>query len=285
MRLGYLGPEGTFSEEALLATAPPDADAVGFPTIHDVTVAVAAGDVQRGLVPIENSLAGSVTATLDALTQDGSPLSIVGETVLAIEQCLIVAPGTQRAAIEAVVSHPQALEQCADYLRRELPGIEQHAISSTAEAARIVMTRDEPWAAIGPRRAAKLAGAEVLDAPIQDDAGNETRFVWLSTDASATPFGDTGGAYKTSIMFAGEGDETPGWLVRCLTELSSRAVNLTKIESRPRRGRLGHYIFLVDLDGRASDAMIADAIAGLEHHCQELRVLGTYPAALVRPVD
>ncbi len=86
-------------------------------------------------------------------------------------------------------------------------------------------------------------------------------------------------------MFAGEGDETPGWLVRCLTELSSRAVNLTKIESRPRRGRLGHYIFLADLDGRASDPTIADAITGLEHHCQELRVLGTYPAALVRPVD
>src|SRR5215471_17098042 len=116
MRLGYLGPEGTFSEEALLATAPAGAEAVGFPTIHDVTVAVASGEVQRGLVPIENSLAGSVTATLDALTQDGSRLSIVGETVLAIEQCLIVAPGTDRAQIEAIVSHPQALEQCAEYL-------------------------------------------------------------------------------------------------------------------------------------------------------------------------
>jgi len=284
MRLGYLGPEGTFSHEALLATAPADADAVGLPTIHDVTVAVADGKVQRGIVPIENSLAGSVTATLDALTQDGSPLTIVDEVVLAIEQCLIARPGVHRDAIEAVVSHPQALEQCAEYLRRELPGAEQHAVGSTAEAARIVMSRAEPWAAIGPRRAAEIAGAAVLDAPIQDDTGNETRFVWLSTDADATPFGPSGGAHKTSIMFAGEGDETPGWLVRCLTELSSRAVNLTKIESRPRRGRLGHYIFLADLDGRASDPTITEAIEGLRRHCQELRVLGSYPAALVRSV-
>jgi prephenate dehydratase len=285
MRLGYLGPQGTFSHEALLSTAPAGADAVALPTIHDVTVAVSAGDVERGIVPIENSLAGSVTATLDALTQDGSVLSIVGETVLAIEQCLIARPGVGRGEVQAVVSHPQALQQCAEYLRRELPRAELHAVGSTAEAAVIVMARDEPWAAIGPRRAAEIAGAAVLDAPIQDDAGNETRFVWLATDAAAAPFGPADGAYKTSIMFAGEGDETPGWLVRCLTELSSRAVNLTKIESRPRRGRLGHYIFLVDLEGRASDATIEEAIEGLRHHCQELRILGSYPAALVRSVN
>jgi prephenate dehydratase len=281
MRLGYLGPEGTFSEAALRATAPADAQAIGYPTIHDVTEAVAAGDVDRGLVPIENSLEGSVTVTLDALTRDGSPLQIVGETVLAIEQCLIARAGVTLGEIVAVVSHPQALGQCAGYLRRELPEAQLHAAGSTAEAARDVVARSEPWAAIGPRRAAELAGAVVLAESIQDDAGNETRFVWLATDADVAPFGPTDGSFRTSILFAGEGDETPGWLVRCLTELSSRAVNLTKIESRPRRGRLGHYLFLADLDGPVSDPTIAQAIDGLRVHCQELRVLGSYPAARV----
>ncbi len=285
MRLGFLGPQGTFSEEALLASAPADAQAIGYPTIHEVTVAVATGEVDRGLVPIENSLEGSVNATLDALTADGSPLSIVGETVLAVTQCLIVRPGVTIDAIEAVISHPQALGQCARFVRAELPGARVVASGSTAEAARTVVASDQPWAAIGPRRAAQVSGGEVLRDAIQDGAGNETRFVWLATDADAAPFSDGAGAFKTSIMFAGEGDESPGWLVRCLTELSSRAVNLTKIESRPRRGRLGHYLFLADLDGPTSDDTIAEAIAGLRSHCQELRILGSYPAALDRSID
>ncbi len=285
MRVGYLGPQGTFSEEALWATAPADVDAVGYPTIHDVTEAVAGGEVQRGLVPIENSLEGSVNTTLDALTAPGCVLRIVGETVLAITQCLIARPGLAPEAIEAVLSHPQALGQCAEFLRRELGQARLVASGSTAEAAHTVVDGVEPWAAIGPRRAAQVSGGVILREHIEDEAGNETRFVWLATDADAPPFQPGDGAHKTSIMFAGEGDETPGWLVRCLTELSSRAVNLTKIESRPLRGRLGHYLFLADLDGRASEARIAEAIDGLAHHCQELRVLGSYPRALPRSVD
>jgi prephenate dehydratase len=285
MRLGYLGPPGTFSEQALLASAPAAAQPVAYPTIHEVTQAVATGDVERGLVPIENSLEGSVNVTLDALTAPDSALAIVGETVLAIDQCLIVAPGVELGAIDVVISHPQALGQCAQFLRRELPGAELVVAGSTAEAARTVVGSGKPWAAIGPRRAAEISGGEVLRETIQDGAGNETRFVWLATDAGAQPFGPAGGAYKTSIMFAGEGDETPGWLVRCLSELSSRDVNLTKIESRPRRGRLGHYLFLADLQGRASDATLSQAVTALASHCQELRVLGSYPAALAGSVD
>jgi prephenate dehydratase len=279
MRLGYFGPEGTFTEEALRASAPPDAQAIPYATIPDVAAAVTSGEVERGLVPIENSLEGSVNATLDVLIAPGGAPAIVGETVLAVTQCLIARPGVELDAIEVVISHPHALAQCAGFLRRELGSARTLAASSTSEAARMVAASDEPWAAIGPRRAAQITGTEVLRAAIEDGEGNETRFVWLAVDGQAPPFEPVGERFKTSIVFAGDDDERPGWLVACLTELSSRAVNLTKIESRPRRGRLGHYLFLADLDGAVGAAAIDQAIAALRGHCQELRVLGSYPAA------
>jgi prephenate dehydratase len=280
MRLGYLGPPGTFSEEAVHASGRADGDElVPFGSIFDTVMAVEAGDVDRALVPIENAVGGAIDATLDALAVETRDVAIVGETVLAIRNCLVTARPMGLDEIRVVVSHPQPLAQCARFLRLELPGAEVRAATSTAEAVRAVAASGEPWAALGTRLAAELYGGHVLRERVDDDPGNETRFVWLAR-TGAPPPGDAGAAeWKTSVLFAGAGDASPGWLVRCLSEFAFRGVNLTKIESRPRRGRLGHYLFLVDLQGRADHGPVAEAVAGLHGHCEEVRVLGTYPAA------
>ncbi len=280
MRLGYLGPPGTFSEEAVRRSADPGAQLVPFASIHEAVVAVERRTVDRALVPVENSLEGGVSATLDALAWEARATAIVGETVLAIRNCLIAREPIALDAVEAVISHPQPLAQCARFLRSELPGAAVRAAASTAEAVRTVAEAGEPWAAIGPRGAAERYGAAVLREEIDDEPGNATRFVWLAPagtapDASA----DQGAPWKTSVLFAGAGDAKPGWLVRCLSEFAFRGVNLTKIESRPMRGRLGHYLFHVDMEGRADESSVADAVAALHAHCDEVRLLGTYPAA------
>jgi prephenate dehydratase len=282
MRLGYLGPAGTFSEEAMrAATVDGDgaAELVPFPSIHETVMAVQSGKIDRALVPIENSLEGGVNATLDALALEAREVEIVGETVLAIRNCLIARAAVAFDAIEVVVSHPQPLGQCARFLREELPGAELRATTSTADAVRAVAATDAPWAALGPRSAAALYDCRVLRDGIDDEPDNATRFVWLAR--SGTPPARSAGvdAWKTSVVFAGAGDRAPGWLVRCLSEFAFRGVNLTRIESRPRKGRLGHYLFHVDMDGRAEDPPVADAITALGGHCEEVRLLGSYPAA------
>jgi prephenate dehydratase len=283
MRLGYLGPAGTFCEEALHASAPGShEELVPLPTVYDTVRAVAGGEVDRALVPIENSVEGSVTATVDALAVEFPEVAIVGETVMPIRHCLIAREPIPTETIEAVVSHPQAHAQCARFLRAELPSARPVAASSTADAVRTVAEAREPWAAIGPRLAAELYGAAVLREGIEDDPDNVTRFAWLAgpvagADPWPPPRADT--PFKTSIVFAGAGDDSPGWLVRCLSEFAFRGVNLSKIESRPRRSRLGHYMFLADLDGRRGEPAIDDAVAALHNHCEDVRVLGSYPAA------
>ena len=152
------------------------------------------------------------------------------------------------------------------------------AATSTAEAVREVVAADAPWAALGPRAAADLHRGVVLREGVDDDPDNATRFVWVARPG-APPAGRTGGAWKTSLAFAGAGDRSPGWLVRCLSEFAFRGVNLVKIESRPRRSGLGHYVFLVDAEGRADEAAVADAVAALHAHCEDVRLLGSYPAA------
>ena len=280
MRLGYLGPPGTFSEEAVRAADPGDADErVPFTTIHETVMAVQDGTVDRALVPIENSLEGGVSATLDALAFDAPDVAIVGETVLAIRNCLIARADLALDAIEVVVSHPQPLGQCARFLRDNLPRATVRATTSTADAVREVASTDRPWAALGPSSAAALYGCRVLRDGVDDERDNATRFVWLArAGTSPVPEGDLGG-WKTSVVFAGAGDQAPGWLVRCLSEFAFRGVNLTRIESRPRRAQLGHYLFHVDMEGRAADPTVADAIAALGRHCEEVRLLGSYPAA------
>ncbi|MEA2384341.1 MAG: prephenate dehydratase [Solirubrobacteraceae bacterium] len=282
MRLGFLGPAGTFSEEAVRAATAGDGGAgelVPFPSIHETVMAVQAGTIDRALVPIENSLEGGVSATLDALALEAREVEIVGETVLAIRNCLIARQDIALDAIETVVSHPQPLGQCARFLRAELPRATVRATTSTADAVREIAASDAPWAALGPRSAAALYGCRVLRDGIDDEADNATRFVWLARAGTAPVAADGASAWKTSVVFAGAGDRSPGWLVRCLSEFAFRGVNLTRIESRPRKGRLGHYLFHVDMEGRAGDPSVADAIAALGGHCEEVRLLGSYPAA------
>lgn len=279
MRLGYLGPAGTFSEEAARTALDGGAtELVGLATVIDTILAVSDGSVDRAIVPIENSLEGPVGVTLDTLADEDNDVAIVGELVLAVSQHLIAAAPLALGAIERVLSHPQALAQCARFLREQLPEAQVEPAASTAEATRIVVAQDAPWAAIGTRRAAELYGATVIAPGVEDEPGNATRFVWLARrDEVAAPADGT--PAKTSLAFWGSGDDSPGWLVRCLSEFAFRGVNLTKIESRPLRLRLGHYRFFVDCEGSASGASVAGAVDGLRKHCEQVRILGSYPTA------
>lgn len=280
MRLGYLGPAGTFSEEAVRgAVGDAGGELVPFASIHETVMAVEERAVDRALVPIENSVEGGVSATLDALALDAGDVTIVGETVLRIRNCLIARDDLPLERIELVVSHPQPLGQCARFLRAEVPNAAVRAATSTADAVRTVAGADEAWAALGPRSAAALYACRVLREGVDDDPDNVTRFVWLAQSGTAPPAGEDGAPWKTSVVFAGAGDQTPGWLVRCLSEFAFRGVNLVRIESRPRPGPLGHYVFHVDMEGRDADPPVTEAIAALRRHCEEVRLLGSYPAA------
>lgn len=282
MRVGYLGPEGTYTHEAMLSSLADRAvEEVPLATIHDILVAVQDGRVDAGLVPIENSVEGSVNATLDALAFDTPDVSIVGETVLAIHHCVIARASAAPALddIELIVSHPQALGQCAGYLRTRLPGAQVTTATSTAEAVRSVVASDKPWAALGPRTAAQRHGGVVLASEVEDVAGNVTRFAWLTRDGLPSPAAGHGAEFKTAIVFWPPVSDAPGWLVACLFEFARRGVNLTRIESRPRKVGLGDYVFFVDLDGPVEDERIAAALEGLRGHVQTLRVLGSFPAA------
>jgi prephenate dehydratase len=283
MRVGYFGPEGTFTHEALIAAAGSrDVDAVPLPTIYDTVMAVHRRSVERALVPIENSLEGSVNATLDTLAMETDDVAIVGEVVHPIRHCLIARSALELEEIEAVVSHPQANAQCARFIRARLPHAKVLAGSSTAEAVRMVAEHDGAWAALGNRLAAERYGCQVLRSGVEDVADNETRFVWLALwGALAGAFGDSIplGPWKTAIVFWGVGAEAPGWLVNCLSEFAERHVNLTRIESRPRKQGLGRYMFFLDLEGRDRDPHVAEALAALRDRVEVLRVLGSFPAA------
>jgi prephenate dehydratase len=287
MRAGYFGPEGTYTQEALLAdTAGIELETAPFPTIYDTVMAVHEHAVELALVPIENSLEGSVNATLDALAMETEDVAIVGEVVHPIRHCLIARTQLELSEIDTVVSHPQANAQCARFIRTRLPGARVLAGSSTADAVRTVAGHDGPWAALGNRLAADRYGCLVLRAGVEDVADNETRFVWLGP-AGAAPGGprvaaggrDTPGPWKTAIVFWGVGSEAPGWLVACLSEFAQRGVNLTRIESRPRKQGLGRYMFFVDLEGREDGRGVAEGLAGLRARVETLRVLGSFPAA------
>jgi prephenate dehydratase len=279
MRLGYLGPAGTFSEEAArTALDGGEAELVGLATVRDTILAVSEGSVDRAIVPIENSLEGPVGVTLDTLADEDNDVAVVGELVLAVSQHLVAGSDLPLEAIERVLSHPQAISQCARFLRERVPNAAIEPCSSTAEAARIVVAQAAPWAAIGTRRAAELYGATVVAEGVEDEPGNATRFVWLARRSEVEAPAD-GTPAKTSLAFWGSGDDSPGWLVRCLSEFAFRGVNLTKIESRPLRLRLGHYRFFVDCEGSASGGAVAEAVAGLRKHCEQVRILGSYPAA------
>lgn len=282
MRIGYFGPEGTYTQEAMLTSAATlglDVEAVPLPTIYDTVMAVHDGTVERALVPIENSLEGSVNATLDALAHETERVEIVGEVVMPIRHCLITRTELPLSEIETVVSHPQATAQCARFIRAALPQARVIAGSSTAEAVRTVAGHDGPWAALGNRTAADHYGCVVLAAGVEDVPGNETRFVWLArngADGGALP---DGGTFKTAIVFWGAGTERPGWLVACLSAFARGGLNLTRIESRPRRQGLGSYMFFVDLEGRVDDPHVQEGLAAVRQHAEVVRVIGSFPAA------
>jgi prephenate dehydratase len=281
MRIAHLGPAGTFTEEAATFGSHPEGELVPYASVRETIAAVLAGEADLALVPIENSLEGTVTATVDALSAEDR-LRMVGEVVLPIRQCLIARSELALDAIEEVRSHPQGLAQAARVLRDELPRARLVPVASTAEAVRDLP--DGPVAAVGSRGAAELHGAVVLREGIEDEEGNATRFAWLAGGAvDWAP--DAPAGYKTSIFFTGTGDDSPGWLVRCLSEFAFRGVNLVKIESRPARSQLGHYVFLADCEGREGDSALDEAVAALAAHCDRVRVLGSYPAAPVLPVS
>lgn len=268
MRLAHLGPRGTFGESAAAAWAP-QAEYLPLPSHAAVVDAVASGAADAGVLAIENSLEGSVSETLDLLIHD-TDLSIAGEVVVPVEHCLIARPGTTRESVCVVYSHPQALAQCRKYLARVLPEARLEATLSTVAGVERALA-ESGAAAIGSARAAELSSAEILERSIQDRAGNVTRFVIVAKhDAPAS------GRDKTSLAFKTAHDR-PGTLVEVLGELSSRGVNLTKIESRPSRDALGVYVFLVDLEGHRSEPVVAEAIARVRDKTSWLKVFGSYP--------
>jgi prephenate dehydratase len=282
-RVAFLGPAGTFTEEALRASTRGTVEELPFPTVYETVMAVHDGRADRGIVPIENSLEGSVAATLDTLATEASDVRIVAEVVHPIQQCLIASGALKLAEVRRVLSHPQATAQCARFLRDQLAGAELASVTSTAEAVRLVAESPEPWAAIGSRLSAELYDCELLAEGIDDSAQNVTRFVWIApaTDPVAAAGTASGGegALKTSVVFWGFNDDSPGALVAVLSEFSERGINLTKIESRPHRARLGHYMFFADLAGGEADPAVGEALSALGERVDTLRILGSYSAA------
>lgn len=277
MKIAYLGPRGTYNEEALDAAAA-DVEYERLPqaSIYEAILAVQEGRADRALVPFENSIEGAVRSTLDALAFDATEVAMVGEYDLPIRHCLIARPGVDEAEIEVVLSHPQASAQCARFIRENLPGAEVRGVASNAEAIRQVGESSEPWAALGSAAAAAIYGTAILRDGVEDEPDNVTRFIWLAprgTEAKGE------GPAKTTLVFAELGADHPGALVEALAEFSERGVNLTRIESRPLRRGLGRYMFFCDLEGRASEAPVAEAIAGLERKAESVRVLGSYPVS------
>ncbi len=275
MRVAYLGPAGTYSEEALRASARGELEEVPYPTIYDAVMAVHDGDVDQAVVPIENSLEGSVAVTLDTLVLEAPDVRIAAEVVHPIRHCLIALHELELTEITRVISHPQATAQCARFLRERLPGAEHVNAPSTADAVLSLRDAGRGTAALGSQLAAELYASAVLAAGVEDHPDNVTRFVWLARAAEIQPPASEDGA-KTSVVFWGGGDQSPGWLVDVLGELSEREVNLTRIESRPRRIRLGHYMFFADLEGAAESRSVSAALAAVGEHVEEVRVLGSY---------
>jgi len=275
LRVTYLGPEGTFTEDALrAAVGRADVEAIAAPTVYDAIVAVDEGSADRALVPFENSIEGAVRSTLDTLAFDAESVTIVGEHDHPISHSLIARSELPLSEIEVVLSHPQATAQCAHFVRRELPQAAVRSVASTAEAVRAVSESERPWAALGAASAARIYGCVVLRQGVEDVPDNLTRFVWLAPGGTEVA---GQGAWRTTLVFSELGEDHPGALVDALTEFSRRDVNLTRIESRPLRRGLGRYMFFIDLEGAERDAVVAEAIEALRSKAETVRILGSYP--------
>lgn len=272
MRIAFLGPEGTFSEEAALAQAERDGGTlVPFSSIPALVSAVETGLADAAMLPIENSLEGSVSATVDLLIHE-TTLKIRSELILPVRHFLTVVPGTTLSDIKVLSSHPQGLGQSRRFIDRCLPGVQQEAALSTAAAvANVIEQGDRSRAGIGTQRAAELYGAEILARDIQDNDNNVTRFVVLANeDAEPT------GRDKTSICFSIKAN-VPGALFEVLEDFASKNIQMTKLESRPMKTMIGAYYFLVDFEGHRATPKIAEMLENLNQKCAMVKVFGSYP--------
>ena len=270
--LAYLGPVGTHTEAAAMLYDT-TANLIPHSSIRDIYQSVVDGSANQGIVPIENSLQGSVTDTLDILIQE-TALLIYQELVIKIEHSLIAKPETDPRTINTIYSHPQALGQCKFFLDQHYPKATQVASLSTASAVEQVLKPESAnSAAIANKRAASIYNAEILADSIQDSQGNATRFVVLAHEEHK-PTGED----KTSLCIAFQGDQ-PGLLYNSLGEFARRNINLSKVESRPNRETLGRYVFLIDLEGHRSEAHVIDALQSLREHTASVKILGSYPRA------
>ena len=268
-KIAYLGPAGSFSEQAAIERCN-SCEYVPVESIPMVASVVASGGADEGVVPIENSIEGAVTFTVDLLIHD-SDLMITCETIVPIKQCLSAKDTVSLEDIEVVFSHPQSLSQCREYLGRNLPQAELVASLSNSKAVEEMKNSLARAAAISSQRAANINNVVVLRTGIEDFSNNQTRFVILSR-VDSLPTGDD----KTSLCFEFH-DDSPGILSNVLTEFASRGINLEKIESRPNKKRLGLYVFLLDIQGHKQDAPVLQAVEALKSQVGMLKILGSYP--------
>ncbi len=271
MAVAFLGPRGTNSEDAAILYGGKDAEFVAFPSIPALTSAVETGLAESAVLPIENSIEGPVSTTLDLLIHE-TGLKVCHEVVVPIRHMLITVPGTRLEEIRTVISHPQALGQSRRFLERFLPKAEQVGWLSTAGAVQDVVEANDPTrAAIGPYRAHELYGGEVLARDIQDIRSNLTRFVVLARD-DAAPTGND----KTMIGLTVK-QNVPGILFQVIAPFAEHGIQLTKIESRPTKGWLGDYVFLIDFEGHRSDPTVVKVLEALMEPAAELKVFGSFP--------
>jgi prephenate dehydratase len=273
--VAYLGPRGTFTEQALHSQ--PDLAAFELrpmQSISDVLAAVSDGEVDLGFVPIENAIEGSVNLTIDSLAFE-TELLIQREVVIRVQLNLMAHPTATLADIKRVVSIPVATAQCRHFLRESLPGVQLEAANSTAEAAEMIaLSGDRTVAAIAPARAAEVYQLTILAPEIEDHPENKTRFVTVARQGVPTPTGHD----KTSLVVFQRAD-APGSLLTILQEFAARSINLSKLESRPTKKSLGDYCFLIDLEGHIADELVTDALRNLHMKQSSVKFLGSFPAA------
>ena len=268
-RIAYLGPPGTYSEQAAQQWNSVS-ELLPLESIPAVAKSVEDGDSFQGVLPIENSIEGGVTFTLDLLIHDSS-LSICGEVIVPINHYLMAHDEINLSSITTVYSHPQSLGQCRQFLLNNLPQAALVASLSNAKAVEEMLSANPGAAAISSERSANLYGATVLKKNVEDNSNNETRFVVLSNRDHEMTSDD-----KTSLCFEFDGDG-PGILSESLIEFASRNINLVKIESRPNKRRLGRYVFLVDIDGHRKTPQVKEALDALESKVSMLKIFGSYP--------
>lgn len=272
LKVGYLGPPGTFSEEAACRHLDFSGGGEAIPchSLNEMAALVINGRLDEGVAPLENSYEGSVNLTLDLLA-GGEGLQIRGEIIVPVCQCLLARPGVEAKQLRCIASHPQALAQCREFIEKNFPGIVTKEASSTAEAARQVAESGKAWGAVGTARAAGAYGLVVLMAEINDQGNNATRFVVLGREDR--PVQEN---CKTSIVVSAT--DRPGALYRILKEFALHNINLTRIESRPAKRKLGEYLFFIDFQGSRNDREVEAALKAVQEQAASFKNLGSYAA-------